>query len=312
MRFFIKSLFCFILFIPLFYVLMVFIWGSCAPRVLKPNLMYPLGMFDHNYTRLSEVKKETDIDILFLGSSLAYREFDTRIFRAEGYKTFNLGSSSQTPLQTKVLLNRYLKRLNPKLIIYEVDPDSFTLDGIESALGIIANDINDFGSVKMALKLNNIKVYNALIYGFLRDVFNLNSTFVEPVKQGDEKYVEGGFVEREIKFFRTVAYPKQNWSFNIDQAKAFDEIISMIRQKNIETILVFPPYTASLCNSYMNNDAFDGFMKSRGKYYNLNNKLNLSDSLDFYDMFHLNQNGVRKFNKEVIEILNNSESPAEK
>ena len=54
-------------------------------------------------------------------------------------KTFNLGSSSQTPIQTKMLLDEHLDRLNPKLVVFEVYPVVFQLEGVESALDFIAN-----------------------------------------------------------------------------------------------------------------------------------------------------------------------------
>ena len=88
-------------------------------------------------TRLNEVKNIKNIDILFLGSSHTYRGFDTRVFKKNGYNSFNLGSSSQSPIQTLTLTKRYLNQLNPKLIVYEVYPTTFTIDGIESSLDII-------------------------------------------------------------------------------------------------------------------------------------------------------------------------------
>jgi len=78
------------------------------------------------------------VDILFLGSSHSYRGFNPQYF--SGYKTFNLGSSAQTPIQTNLLLKRYLHQLNPKTIVYEVYPISLSIDGVESSSDIIAND----------------------------------------------------------------------------------------------------------------------------------------------------------------------------
>ena len=82
------------------------------------------------FTRLKEVKTVKNVDILFLGSSHTYRGFDTSIFHDCGYSAFNLGSSSQTPIQTLTLANRYLKQLNPKLVVLEVYPGNFTGDGV--------------------------------------------------------------------------------------------------------------------------------------------------------------------------------------
>ena len=147
----------FLLFASVFYITTIVFCARYAPPWFKPNINYRIGSYGHMSSRLSEIKGYSDVDILFLGSSHAYRGFSTRIFLENGYKTFNLGSSAQTPAQTKVLLNRYLESLNPKMVIYEVYPNTLSTDGVESALDIIANDKNDLHSLKMALKINNIK-----------------------------------------------------------------------------------------------------------------------------------------------------------
>ena len=103
-------------------------------QCLNQILIIELDSYGHMYSRISEIKNQEDVDILFLGSSHAYRGFDTRIFLENGYKSFNLGSSAQTPTQTKVLVERYLGSLNPELVIYEVYPKTFTMDGVESSL----------------------------------------------------------------------------------------------------------------------------------------------------------------------------------
>ena len=144
MKNFISNTVLFLLFLSIFYSTFLIIWVHYAPSRFKPNIIYNMGSYGFMYSRLSEIKNYENTNILFLGSSHAYRGFDTRIFLDKGLKSFNLGSSSQTPLQTKVLLKRYLERLNPKLVIYEVYPETFTIDGVESSLDIIANDKNDF------------------------------------------------------------------------------------------------------------------------------------------------------------------------
>ncbi len=303
MKNFIKSILLFSLFLIVFYTFAIFIWGLYVPSCFKPNLNYCLGLYGHMYSRLTEVKKVNKVDILFLGSSLGYREFDPRIFKANGITSFNLGSSSQTPVQTVVLLKRYFNQINPKLIIYEVDPDAFSSDGVESSLDIISNDKNDLNSIKMAFKTNHIKVYNTLIYALLRDFFNLNSSFTEQNIIDDDTYIPGGYVEKKISFFRNIKYPQNKWNFNEIQFIAFDEIVLMIKKRNIKLILVYAPLTSSLYKSYTNNQTFDDKMKKYGCYYNFNEILNLNDSLHFYDQVHLNQNGVEIFNNKLIEKL---------
>ena len=303
MKKFISKSFLFILFTVIFYLASIFIWGRFAPSQLESNINYRIGSSGHMYSRLLEVKSYGRVDLLFLGSSHTYRGLDTRIFSKYGYESFNLGSSSQTPAQTKVLLERYLDNLNPKLIIYEVYPVTFEIDGVESSLDLIANDKNDIHSLRMALKINNIKIYNTLLYGFIRDILDLNKSYSQPIIIGNDKYISGGYVESEIGFYQPTEFKEREISLRNYQLESFFEIVQMIKNKNIDLILVYAPITNDHYSSYNNNGYFDSVMKGYSEYYNFNELINLSDTLHFYDSHHLNQNGVKLFNEKLIELL---------
>lgn len=312
MKYFIKSILLFSLFLIPFYPVTLFIWGELAPSSFRPNLNYPKGSIGHLYSRLMDVKNVNKVDILFLGSSLCYRGFDPRIFEANGLVSFNLGSSAQTPIQTKVLLKRYLHQIKPKLIIYEVEPEVFSIDGVESSLDLMANDKNDLNTIKMAIELNHIKVYNTLLYSLIRDELSLNSSYKEPILKGEDKYIQGGFVEREIRFYKQVLYQTKKWNYNENQFIAFNEIINLIKDNGIELILVNVPVTTSLYRSYIDNNVFDSIMRNYSEYYNFNEILNLNDSLHFFDAYHLNKYGVELFNGKLIEILKENKARTQK
>jgi hypothetical protein len=122
MKKFLKSITIFSLSTIGIYILLIIVWGEIAPDILKKNMNYRIGSKGHMYSRIQELRETKNIDILFLGSSHSYRGFDTRIFSGNGYKSFNLGSSSQTHIQSNILLKRYIDQLIPKLVIYEVNP----------------------------------------------------------------------------------------------------------------------------------------------------------------------------------------------
>ena len=197
---FLKQFLFFMLYAIAAYLALLVLWGEFMPNIIKKNLNYSLGAYGHMYTRIREAEKTTNIDILFIGSSHAYRGFDTRIAREFGYESFNLGSSAQTPVQTKLLLEKYLDSLRPKMIVYEVYPYTFTNDGVESSLDIIANGWIDYKVLKMAVSLNNIKTYNSLVYGYYRELFNRNKNFKENTVIKNDTYIPGGFVEKVMAY----------------------------------------------------------------------------------------------------------------
>ena len=270
---------------------------------MRPNIKFKLGSYGHLYSRILDIKNHKNVDILFLGSSHAYRGFDTRIFSKKGYKAFNLGSSSQTPLQTRVLLNRYLKDLNPRLVVYEVYPGTFISDGVESSLDIIANDTNDFYSFDMVLEVKNIKTFNTFLYSSMRDLFNLNKTYKESTEKGIDIYIPGGYVKREISYYKPNNFAKKEIKIKDYQLEAFAEIIEKLRKNGIEVILVNAPISNSKYESFTNTKYFDSIMNQYSNYFNFNEIMSLNDSLHFYDSHHLNQHGVELFNKKLIRIL---------
>ncbi len=293
----------FIPFALLIYVVLVCVWGSNFPTRHRPNLIYKLGHWGHIYTRLQEAKTYEDVDILFLGSSHTYRGFDVRKFDSLGLKTFNMGTGAQTPIQTKALLKRYLSKMNPKTIIYEVSPILFSYEPVESSLDLLANDENDLHTLEMVLSINHIKPYNTAIYATYRDLLNLNDDFQENASRADDLYIPGGYVQRRMKRYKYRKHNKKERKPRPIQINAFHYNVEMIKERGIHLILVQTPITQSLYEAHTSNEAFDEQMEELGPYYNFNELIQLDDSIHFYDSHHLNQDGVDVFNEALINTL---------
>jgi hypothetical protein len=303
-------------FIPLavvFYVLLVVFWGEVMPDRYRKNLLYNRASFGHTLSRLTDASHTKDVDILFLGASTCYRGFDTRYFESKGFSSFNLGSSSQTPINTHLLLKRYLEHLNPKLVVYEVYPETFQIDGVESTLDITANDRVDTYSAQMVFKTLNAKTLNTYIYASYRQILGENSSFRQPKRRETDTYIDrNGFVERDLTYFKYLTYEKEmvkgkvkkkEWIIRPEQQAAFEATIALLKAEKIPFVLVRAPITSRLNDSYENNAAFDAYIQQQGRYYNFNKRLQLNDSLDFYDAVHLNRNGVKVFNEALYEQL---------
>ena len=292
------------------YVFLLLIWGNILPGFLNKNLKYKLGLEGFMHTRLLEADQYKNgqlphtIQILFIGSSHAYRGFDPRIFAEANLRTFNLGSSNQTPLQTNLLLKQYLVNLKPELIVFEVYPEIFEMDGVESSVDVISNCSSFKFAFLHALSVNHIISYNTLLYSSLRKIFFNDLSFVEDKRIGNDTYVEGGYVEKDAKQKGiSVNQKKKNWNLNNTQVFAFKETLTFLKENKVPFLLVQSPITKALYSSYSNNVEIDSFFLSLGSYknYNEDKELNLSDTIDFYDEHHLNQSGVSKFNLRVIK-----------
>lgn len=289
------------------YAVLVVIWGEVMPKGFKKNINYRVGSYGHMNTRVREAKQFENVDILFLGASDAYRSFDTRIFEAQGYKSFNLGSSSQSPLQTEVLLKKYLPTLNPKKVIYAVSPFVLCSDGVESALDLEANEDIDWNTFKMVMNVNQIKPYNTFIYATYRQLRHKDDNFIEPLETDEDKYVKGGFVEKKNYTFNSklkVATTKNDLEFNVRQKCAFENILLMLQSSGAEILLVKTPVAHYQEYSQPLWDSIQTYYASKAPYYNFNQpNMGFVDTLHFNDQYHLNQRGVEKFNAMLIDSL---------
>jgi hypothetical protein len=297
---FIKQFALFSLVAILFYIVATIIWGMVFPFYFTKNIHYFKGQNNNLYTRLKEAKEYKDVDILFLGSSHTYRGFDNRIFEKYGYTTFNFGSSGQTPIQTEYLLNKYLKHLKPKLIVYDVYPNTLSSDGLESTLHILSDGEIDFPTFKLVLKTNHLKAYNTFFLAWFRQILSLDKDFVETLETNKDKYVSGGFVESKLETY-TASYSKsKDVVFKPKQEKAFFNIINNIKKQNIPLLLVQIPVTKNYYNGIANKIEIDKYFENQSDYINFNNQIEMIDSLHFYDHRHLNQKGVEYFNHYLL------------
>jgi hypothetical protein len=307
MKKFLIHMFLFLCFALVGYSALVVVWGEVMPKGFKKNINYRVGSYGHMNTRMKEAKQLENVDVLFLGASDAYRSFDTRVFEANGYNVFNLGSSSQSPLQTEVLLKRYLPTLKPKKVIYAVSPFVLCSDGVESALDLEANEEIGLNTLKMVVRVNQIKPYNTFIYSAYRQLLRKDDNFEEPLETDEDKYIKGGFVEKKYFDFNSkmkVATTKNDLEFNNKQKRAFENILSMLQSIGAEIILVKTPVARYEQYTHPLWDSIQSYYTTKAPYYNFNQpNMGFVDTLHFNDQYHLNQRGVEKFNAMLIDSL---------
>lgn len=295
-----------IIFIVLLTLLFVFVIGVFGSKFVY----YRIGSYGHMFSRIKEIPQQTSPDILFLGSSHSYRGFDPRIFSKQGITTFNLGSSSQTPKQTEVLLKKYLVGINPKMIIFEVFPGVFQNDGIESTTDLISNDHIDFEICKLAIKTGNVRVISTLIYGLFQEyVFKTRASFNEDIIKDGDMYVSGGYVEkREFTHYNCGNNPLSHSTIIIrnDQLKAFEKCVKLIKETDIPFLLVEAPVPQCTYQRLTNHEEFYKVISSYGVFVDFNSILHLDDTC-FYDSNHLSQSGVNLFDDCLIRVLDTIE-----
>jgi len=307
MRSYLTSVLLFVLFAIPAYVAVIVLAGTISPFSQHRNIKYARGGYGHLYNRLQDADTTGQVDILFLGSSHAYRGFDPRIFSKAGYTSFNLGSSSQTPVQTKILYERYIDRFKPKLIIFDVYPNTFNTEGVESFLNLLSNAPLDRHLMMAALDSRHATVWNTAIFSAWRILIGANIGFTEPLFRATDKdlYVPGGYVEKSGKDFKpTTSRVHFKWSPPSNQWQAFNHVLAASKTKGIPVILVHTPVTAPY--QYLPEDRMELDRQLRplaAAYLDLSDALRGDEAEFFYDGHHMNQHGVERFNALFLDSL---------
>lgn len=282
-------------------------------EIFKPNGLFlkvndVRGETGFTWTRLREAEKTSDIDVLILGSSLAYRGIDTRAFDSLGIKAFNLGTSAQTPVETEYIIQKYLERLNPKLIIWDLSPSSLMDSGFESFLDLCSNDGVDSNMINLFYRLKRFDAISTLLaVGIKRSLFS-DGNFIEPQIKRRERYISGGFVEREIE--RVGRYPNLpfvNFSPKLIQIQAINRIFQQIKERNIKIILVAAPIHPDKYRTFLGLDYHEELVGEWvGKYSLIGfwdfNKMDINPQF-YYDQLHLNKEGVDLYNTSLVNQL---------
>ena len=284
-----------LIFIIICYASYVIVWGLNFPEN-SPNIVYNRIGGSSGF-RLIELEKRKNIDVLITGSSHAYRGIDSRYLEQKGIKTFNMGSSSQTPIQTKFLLKKHLKTLNPKLVILEVDPSIFCSDGIESSLDLISNYPQAVYTLPLAV--GHLKTFNTYIFALYHNVFNINQKLKI---QWRDTYHTGGYVERKLSYYETEEFEKEKWNFNYELFTELEKIIEILKSNNINFVLVQAPLSPNFYFSHTNNQEFDERIHQLGTYYNYNDLMKWENKTHFYDKQHLNTLGARRLTAAILKL----------
>ncbi len=305
MRRFLQQFALFALACGLLYPLVVVAFSIFLPLPYVKNVRHPLGGNGHMYTRLLELEGHGPVDVLFLGSSHTYRGFDPRIWEQRGYSSFNLGSSSQSPVQTELLVKEYLDQLRPKLAVYEVYGVLGNLDGVESALDLIANRKVDLASMEMVLRVRNMLAFNSMIYGTTRQLLGVDQNFTEVRSIPPDRYIPGGYVQHEETTSDTsAAAGTTRGRLKVFQWHAFQRTIALFKERGVPVVLVEAPTTRNFHQElHATPSEVDQWLRAKPNFLDMNGVTGLADSTHFYDRHHLRQQGVILFNNALIDSL---------
>jgi hypothetical protein len=279
------------------------------PEAYTENIAYEVsGSNGHSLTRLQEAEQTKKVDVLVIGSSHAYRGFDPRIFKQYGITLFNLGSSSQTPVQSHYLLKQYLLQIKPKLVIIEAFPRGMTNNGLGSALDLVPKTPFVLDKLEMALTINQVQLYNTLAANAFDIFFRVTDyqNLTEPASTQNDVYIPGGFVSTARPAYDGELERNEIYGGIHYQFEKLEQSVSLIKEQGLPVILVEAPTSQVWMKQVVPSKASrKRLMRLDTDGYWIWNEIITSpypDSL-FYDPHHLRQSGVKRFNRELLPLL---------
>ncbi|MBB6327812.1 hypothetical protein FHS59_003455 [Algoriphagus iocasae] len=302
-RFFNKFIFLFFV-VVLFYPMLIFI--SRVPFVDQFSINFnklSIRKGGNTFLRFQDADTTQNIDLLILGSSMAYRGVDPRAFDSLGLAVFNLGTSGQTPMQTRFLIDKYLYKLNPKSVLWEISPFTFTQAGSESFLDLISVRKDYQEMAYMLPYFKDILPINAFLDRLL---FNeLESTDGEIMLDKEDVYIKGGFVETRRKAEKIPKLEEISLEMLDFQKEIFESVLDSLVKRNIKVYLFQSPVSEVYFSSIQNKETNYNYILEIANKYDVEffdfNSIELCDC--FYDEIHLTKDGVEDFNKELIRVF---------
>lgn len=247
---------------------------------------------------IAEFDRSITYDFIFVGSSHCYRCFDPEFFLKKGFNCYNLGSSSQTPLNSFVLIKEFYK--NAKGIIVEVYPFVSSLSGEESFYSMNAS-VRDYRMLaSMAMEINDLRCYNIFSLKPFFDSFNADKPY--NILTSSKGYVE---TKDSVKHLSSETLVMDTKKVEY-QLQYFSKIISFCKQNDLKLFFVYAPVPSILKiegEGYFINALNDLAENENISFLNFGRNHQLDDYFHFFDNDHLNKAGVLEFNTVLIDQL---------
>lgn len=273
------------------------------------------------------------LDLVFIGSSYAYRTFDPEVFDKKlNINSFNMGSPLQKPVESYYVLKETLKYQKPDLVVLDINWGLFNEDKYFNTK-LWNFDNMKFSSNKMGYFFN-VFDRDQYIYVFFKSVryhdeidkLVENNTSNNNTQDADsylKNYKGKGFiidnnvvdVKSVEKRFENGSNNPSKYKWNKEQLKYLDKIVTLCKDKKVKLLFVTAPQSPIYLKLYDTHwFDYDNIRQTAGnlaaKYgveYLDYNTINMEEKLvtnqDFSDSSHLNYGGAQKISSHLADYL---------
>lgn len=258
------------------------------------------------YQKFNEFSILEQYDVVFLGSSRAYRGYSPFILEQFAFKSINLGTSGQSIKNSYFILKHYLTQKNCKTLILDIYNSAFEGEQFESSSDLTQNTSSPTAAYDIALHNRDIRSLNLAALRFFSE--KDKPYYKSDDYQGKGYSVTTSTLSPELK--KSLSDPDRidNSKIVIDneQLTYFQKLLDLASEKGIRVVGVYSPvsgfYDIREHNSFMKlvQPALDS---ANVKFYNYSKADSIITLEHFYDEAHLNQEGVERFNRQLFKQL---------
>lgn len=301
---------------------------ACFNWLFASNYAYSYMMMQEMY------QCPENIDVLFLGSSHAYRSLDTALAdEVLGKKTFNVGSDGQL-FATSYYLLREVAEKNQLETVYLDTVFMISARSIpenESSLYTISDHMKwSWNKVEYLWETGGIRSFvNGVFCTCRRNLRNINviknirsrklavGDYTE-LTNGMESYRGEGFVYMDMELEEGTDFKEKGERYDLtaeipmvdDAYEYLIKIINYCQEKEIRLVLIDQPMPNELLSAVKGYDNYVSFLSGLSQeygidYMNFNLYKGYDKSLDdYYDENHLNGAGAEKYTEILCNTVN--------
>ena len=262
-----------------------------------------------NQTNTVQAFFKRTADVLILGPSTANHHYDCKIIEDSlGLSCFNAGRDGQNIIYNAMVLEGFLTRCTPKLVVVDVANSSLSdvwmssLNEFNCYYGFlkpIDDVIDSIGTpIDKVKRMSNIYRYNKT-WEWL-----LNARFAETAEDLD------GYRPLEVKEIKGIKATNVSGKFVMaEECRHYlDRIIDICKEKNVKILFTISP-TLIIDEGNFAKDVNDVLQKKGLWLMNWNGDTTYTNHPElFYDKTHLNAKGAAAFTKEFVgkvkDVLN--------
>lgn len=251
-----------------------------------------------SWKKMRDFPEGESFDLIFIGSSHAYRGYDPANFSQAGIKSFNLGTSNQHQMASYSIARQYIKPGTCKMVLIDIYDRVFASDGYESMSDMVINSEHDTQAWDVALRMKDIRAANMLLFRYFNKLSPPLNTDTLDIRNGYQALEKQLSMPGKPKNYRYVSNPTQ--------VKYLEKLIVYLQKQGIRVIMASHPLPTVYVPS--DHDVFRRdieVLMNRYKvpYFDYTDYKPIGGMWYFADESHLNQRGVNTYNATLIRQL---------